>query len=421
MNCKVGKSQISGRITCPPNKSYTHRAVFIASLAEGKSIISNILESEDTLATIDACKKFGATILKNDSELEIIGNKEIKSAYVDAKNSGTTIRIACAIAGLGNGNTKLDGDSSLQKRPMQLLLDSLEEIGAKCTSTNGCPPLTVNGLIRGGEVSIPGNVSSQFLSALLIISPKTEKGLILNIDGDMVSKPYLNATIVTMKKFGVEVEVKIPYKKYIVKPQKYRAADFVVPSDFSSLALLLAASILVGKEFTIEITSDDLPQADKKFIEIIKKLGVEVNVENNFIKVNPIEKIGGGNFDLSDSPDLLPPLSILALKASQKIRIFNVKHARYKETDRIAILASELSKIGVNVKENEDGLELSPPEKIKGSELNSHHDHRLFMSFCIAAMYVGNCIVTDYESVSVSYPNFVSEMKKVGSDIQLDV
>ncbi|MBM3895512.1 MAG: 3-phosphoshikimate 1-carboxyvinyltransferase [Thaumarchaeota archaeon] len=419
MNCKIEKSKISGTLVCPPNKSYTHRAIFLASLADGKSTIKNVLYSRDTNATISACKSFGATIIQDNSNLIVNGIKKIKSSSeIDASNSGTTIRIAAAISALGEGKTVLSGDESLRQRPMQPILDALESIGAKCSSKNGKPPLAITGKVRGGEVTIPGNISSQFVSALMIMSPLTEEGLVLNIDGDLVSKPYLDATIAVMKKFGVTVKNIKSYKNYAVSQQKYKPTTFIVPSDFSSLAMLLSASILVGDNITIKTTIDELPQADRAIFDILKKLGATVNIEKDMVSVQA-QNLNGGKFDLSDSPDLLPPLAILSLKSSKPIHIFNVKHARYKETDRIAILARELKKLGIKVEEKEDGLILELTSKLHSADLNSENDHRLFMAFCIAGMYVGNCTVSDPESVDVSYPDFISDFKKVGGKILL--
>lgn len=419
MNCKIEKSKISGTLVCPPNKSYTHRAIFLASLADGKSTIKNVLYSRDTNATISACKSFGATIIQDNSNLIVNGIKKIKSSSeIDASNSGTTIRIAAAISALGEGKTVLSGDESLRQRPMQPILDALESIGAKCSSKNGKPPLAITGKVRGGEVTIPGNISSQFVSALMIMSPLTEEGLVLNIDGDLVSKPYLDATIAVMKKFGVTVKNIKSYKNYAVSQQKYKPTTFIVPSDFSSLAMLLSASILVGDNITIKTTIDELPQADRAIFDILKKLGATVNIEKDMVSVQT-QNLNGGKFDLSDSPDLLPPLAILSLKSSKPIHIFNVKHARYKETDRIAILARELKKLGIKVEEKEDGLILELTSKLHSADLNSENDHRLFMAFCIAGMYVGNCTVSDPESVDVSYPDFISDFKKVGGKILL--
>ena len=420
MNCRVEKTKISGTLVCPPNKSYTHRAIFLASLADGKSVIKNVLYSRDTNATISTCKSFGATIIQDNSSLTVNGIKEVKSpSEIDASNSGTTIRIAAAIAALGKGKTVLSGDESLRQRPMQPLLDALESIGAKCSSANGKPPISITGKANGGEVTIPGNISSQFVSALMIMSPLTENGLVLNIDGDLVSKPYLDATITSMKKFGVTVKTVKPYKNYIISQQKYKPTAFTVPSDFSSLAMLLSASILLGNNITIKTTIDDLPQADKAIFDILKSLGIIVNIEKDNVTVQSQKPLNGGKFDLSNSPDLLPPLAILSLKSSKPIHIFNVKHARYKETDRIAILARELKKLGVSVEEKEDGLILESTDKLHSADLNSENDHRLFMAFCIAGMYVGSCTVSDPGSIDVSYPNFISDLKRVGGKILL--
>jgi 3-phosphoshikimate 1-carboxyvinyltransferase len=420
MSCEVQKTKISGKIICPSNKSYTHRALLIATLVDGKSVIKNFLLSNDTRASIRAAQSFGAHIQEAGKNITVKGLKEfnIHNAVIDAENSGTTIRIAAAIAALSEGKTVLSGDESLRQRPMQPLLDALEAIGAKCSSKNGKPPITVIGKVKGGEVTIPGNISSQFISALMIIAPKTEKGIILNIKDDLVSKPYLDATIIAMKKFGVNVETITPYKKYNIISQKYKPSTITIPSDFSSLALLLSAAVLLGDELTIEMTMGDLPQGDEKIIDFLEILGVVVTLSKNTITVKSPEKLEGGKFDLKDTPDLLPPLAILALKTSKPITLFNVKHARYKETDRISILARELTKLGINVKEKEDGLILNSSSKLKGAHLNSENDHRLFMAFCMAGMFVGNCTVSNPESIDISYPNFISDMNKVGGKIK---
>jgi len=422
MKCRVEKSEIDGEIECPANKSYTHRAIFLASLAIDKSIIKNILRSGDTNATINACKNFGVEIKDVGDDITVTSANELKlhSNTIDAANSGTTIRIATAISALANDKIVLTGDSSLKKRPMQPLLDALESLGAKCSSSNGNPPISVSGEIKGGEVKIPGDVSSQFISALMITAPKLENGLILNIQGKLVSKPYIDATITMMKKFGVEVETKTPYKKYIIPEQNYKATTLTIPSDFSSLALLLSAAVLLGENLTIQVSTGSMPQADEAIIDILEIMGVVITLDKNTIKIKSPEKLDGGKFDLSNSPDLIPAIAILALKTSKPIEIFNVEHARYKETDRIAILARELAKLGIKVKEKKDGLILKSSKSLTNADLNSENDHRLFMAFCIAGMYVGNCTISDPESVEISYPNFISEMKRIGCKIFVD-
>jgi len=422
MNCKVEKSKLSGKLVCPPNKSYTHRAIFLASLAGNNSKVENVLFSADTIATINACKSFGAEI--NQDEFSITVTKPIKEIEnipeINAENSGTTIRIASAIASLFTKEITLTGDSSLRKRPMKPLLDALESMGAKCYSTNGNPPIKITGKILGGEVTISGNLSSQFVSALLISAPLTDKGMNLSIEGNLVSKPYLDATISTMRYFGVTVQTLIPYKRYNISPQIYKHNNFLVPIDFSSLALLLSAAVLCGERLEIQGSMGNLPQGDEVFIDIIEQLGVKVKIKDSRITVESPEKLGGGKFDLSNSPDLLPPLAILVLKTTNPIEIINVKHARLKETDRIAIIAREVSKMGIKIEEKEDGLILHPSEGLKGANLNSENDHRLFMAFCIAGMFVGNCTITDPESVNVSYPKFIKEMKAIGGKMSVN-
>ena len=420
MNCKVQKSKIAGTISCPTNKSYSHRVIFLATLSEGKSILHNVLDSADVKSTIHACKGFGADISIIDESVTINSKGVINATKIDAANSGTTIRIAAAIASLSDGTTTLTGDSSLKKRPMQPLLDALESMGAKCTSTDGKPPISVRGKISGGEVSIAGNISSQFISALMISGPLTKDGIELKIEGELVSKPYLEATIAIMKKFGVKVHTLIPYKKYQITPQIYHPTEITVPSDFSSLALLLSSAVLVGKDVKIKVAMGDLPQGDEAFIDILEALGVRVIIDEETISINNVEKLSGGKFDLSNTPDLLPPLSILALKSQKPIEIVNVGHARFKETDRIAIIARELKKIGIKIIEKSDGMILESSDQLHGATLNAENDHRLFMAFCIVGMHVGNCTITDPESIDISYPGFIKEMKNCGADIIIE-
>ena len=419
MKCEIKTSKITGKIICPPNKSYTHRAIFLAALSDGKSIVKNVLNSSDIKATISACNAFGVEV-HEDKDIITIKNtigSSVQGSMIDAQNSGTTIRIAIAIAALSGGNTMLTGDESLKKRPMQPILDSLQTLGVSSESDGGLPPITIKGKIKGNQVNIDGKISSQFISALLIVAPRLENGLIINIQGELVSKPYIDLTIAIMKEFGVVVNSEIPYKKYVVKHQIYKPTTFTVPSDFSNLALLLASNVLLGDGLEIEISLGNLPQGDEAIIDILEELGVNVTLNGNIITTKSPEMLTGGRFDLSDTPDLLPALAILSLKSSKPIEIFNVKHARYKETDRIAIISRELKKIGIVVEEHEDGMKLTPNENLSSGELNSENDHRLFMAFSIAAMYIGDCTVTDPDSVQISYPNFISDMKNVGAQI----
>ncbi|MDC0052329.1 3-phosphoshikimate 1-carboxyvinyltransferase [Candidatus Nitrosopelagicus sp.] len=420
MNCKIQKSKLNGRIICPSNKSYTHRAIFLAALSDGKSIVKKILRSNDTLATISACRGFGVEVEEVEDRVTINNtiDSTVGNSMIDAENSGTTIRIAIAVAALSGGNTTLTGDESLRKRPMQPILDSLETMGVKTESDNGKPPIRINGKIEGNEISINGDISSQFISALMIIGPRLPEGLTINVEGELVSKPYVDLTIAIMKKFGVEVNTDEKYKKYQIAHQIYRPTTFSIPSDFSNLALLLAANVLLGDGLAIEINLGDMPQGDEAIVDILERLGVNVTLEEDIITTESPILLKGGKFDLSNTPDLLPAIAILALKSEKPIELFNVKHARYKETDRIAIMSRELKKIGLEVEEKEDGMILKKSEEIHSAELNSENDHRLFMAFSIAGMFVGDCTVSDPDSVKVSYPEFISDIKNVGADFK---
>jgi|TARA_B100001750_G_scaffold217468_1_gene202836 3-phosphoshikimate 1-carboxyvinyltransferase len=421
MKCKIEKSDISGEVICPANKSYTHRAIFLSALSDGKSIIKKVLHSRDTNATISACRAFGVEVDESDDTITIentIGST-VDGSMINAQNSGTTLRIATAIAALSGGTTELTGDDSLKKRPMRPILDSLEELGVNTESDGGKPPITIKGKINGNYVNIKGDISSQFISALLIIGPRLDNGLTIEIDGDVVSKPYIDLTITTMKKFGAEVKVVESYKKYSVEHQIYKPTTFTIPSDFSNLALLLSANILLGDNLKIQISLGELPQGDEEIIDILEKLGVIVTLDDHTITTRSPELLDGGKFDLSSTPDLLPALAILVLKCKSQIEIYNVKHARYKETDRIAIICKELQKIGVIISEKDDGMILKKGDMLNGVELDSHEDHRLFMAFSIVAMFVGDCIVTDPDSVDVSYPRFVSDMQNCGAKISM--
>jgi len=417
MKCKIEKSKISGEVNCPANKSYTHRAIFLSALSDGKSIIKKVLHSNDTNATISACRAFGVEVNESDDTVSVensIGST-VQGSMINAQNSGTTLRIATAIAALSGGNTELTGDDSLKKRPMRPILDSLESLGITTESNDGKPPITIKGKIDGNYVNIKGDISSQFISALLIIAPRLESGLTIEIDGNVVSKPYIDLTITTMKKFGVNVKVVEPYKKYSILHQIYQPTTFIVPSDFSNLALLLSANILLGDSLKIKISLGDLPQGDEAIVDILEQMGVNVTLDSETITTKSPELLDGGKFDLSNTPDLLPALAILVLKCKTQIEIFNVKHARYKETDRIAIICNELKKIGVVVTEKEDGMILKKGDLINGVELNAHDDHRLFMAFSIVGMLIGDCTVTDPDSASVSYPDFISDMQNCGA------
>jgi len=272
--------------------------------------------------------------------------------------------------------------------------------------------------MRGGTAKIMGNVSSQFVSSLLLTSVRADSPTRIEIIGRQVSKPYIDATITTMDRFGAKVSGSAD-TILSVDPGSYKGTTFRIPSDFSSAAMVMAAGVITGNEVIIEGLDFRLPQGDSKIIDIIRKMGgrIEIDTDKGEAKIYGCEVLNGGHFELTDSPDLLPVVSVLALKACSSVYIEGIAHARLKETDRVANISQELVKLGVSVKEESDKMRINAPETLRNANLDAHDDHRLFMAFTIASMLTNKSEVNGAESVDVSYPQFVSEMRRLGADI----
>ena len=445
------RSELWGPVVVPSNKSYTHRAIFMAALARGTSSIQNPLVSRDTMASLEAVRAFGAkvTVSPDMREIEIRGRgrPEPVSGEIDASNSGTTMRISAAIASLCGGRIVIRGDSSLSTRPMQPMVDVINRLGARCASDNGRAPLVITGRegMEGGEVSVDGTISSQFISGLCIAAPLMERGLTININGELVSKPYLDATIAAQRRFGVDVKTEIPYKRYRIDRQDYREAVFSVPGDYSSATLMIAGGILNAREMMVYVdNSEGLPQADRAFVNHAKRLGADIvpdyqtsaqmrirgdvlgwDLPKRGILVRGGD-VRGGYVDLSNSPDSLPATAILGLRSADWVKIGNVAQARYKETDRIALLARELPKMGATVEENRDGLWIRTERRLNHVTLDpraspgKEGDHRLFMAFVMAGTYAGGTSVMDPRCVDVSYSQFLSHVKMLRGRVRVE-
>ncbi len=421
------KSDLAGPINCPPSKSYTHRAIAVSSLAEGESLLLNTLRSRDTIATIRGCKALGVNILDRLDRITVSGRTSFVAPddVINIENSGTTMRFLTAMSALvEKGYTIITGDESIRRRPMEPMIIALRNLGVQCYSTrmNGSAPVVIQGGgIAGGKTEIEGSTSSQFLSGLLISGAYAQSEIEIKVTGKQVSRPYIDSTIATMKKFGISIQKSTDYRILHVTNGMYTPTSFTVPGDFSTAAVILSAGILLGGEILLSGLDFSLPQGDSSILDILKKMEAEVTVsiKQGQIRVAGTEHLEGGEFDLSDSPDLLPVVAILSLRAKSPVRIYGVSHTRFKETDRLAIVASELCKLGVNLKMTNDELIIHPSGKLKSARLNAHDDHRLFMCFVVAAMMTEKSIVMGVRSVDVSYPQFISEMRKLGGRINL--
>lgn len=430
VNVEIRKSFLDGNVKCPPSKSYTHRAIAIASLAEGKSIIKNPLISRDTMATISGCKMLGVKI-KNANEkfdnLEILGMNQFETPkdIINAQNSGTTIRILTSMATLvKNGYTIITGDDSLKTRPMTPLILALNQLGVNVFSSNekGTAPIIIKGGgIKGGKVSIEGNISSQFITSLLISCIYANSEVEIRIKGKQVSIPYILSTIETMKNFGVIIEHDKEYLNYNISNDKYHPTNFIIPGDFSSASFIIAAGILVGKKITLNGLNFYYTQGDMKIIDIVKQMGgdIRIDMQKGEVIINGSNRLDGIDCNLVNTPDLLPAISIIALKARSPMRIFGISHARFKETDRVSNITKELRKMEANIIEKEDEIIINPSKSLKNAELDSYNDHRLFMAFTIASMLTDKSIVRGAESIDVSYPSFLNEIKRLGAQVNL--
>ena len=421
----IQRSQLSGTARCPSSKSYTHRAIFLAALSEGESKIHNPLISRDTLSSINACRAIGPQIISEESSLRIMGTDlETPDTVIDAGNSGTTIRIATSVCSLiESGYSILTGDSSLRTRPMGPLLCSLGELGVDCFSTklDGTPPIVVKGGgLNGGNVTIDGSISSQFVSSLLIAAVRARNDVSIIVEGDQVSRPYILSTIATMEKFGIEVERDSSLRNFYVKTGTNSPCIFHVPSDLSSAALMMAAGVLLSKDkIQLSGLNLDLPQGDSKIFSIVRQMNgsIRVDADRGELFVEASERLDGGEFDLKDSPDLLPVVSILALKAKGPVVINGISHARFKETDRVRNITTELRKLGAVVSETLNSISIQAPTTIKNASLESFDDHRLFMALTIAALLTNHSTLDGAESVDVSYPSFLEDLRRMGANV----
>ncbi|MEM1967435.1 MAG: 3-phosphoshikimate 1-carboxyvinyltransferase [Nitrososphaerota archaeon] len=421
MIVKVRGSGLRGEVRAPPSKSYTHRAVSVALLAPGASTINNPLYSRDTEATINAAKLFGAQLEAREQAITMHGlsKPQTPENVVDAMNSGTTLRIMTCVAGLvKKGYTVLTGDESLRKRPMQPLLDALGQLKIKAWSSklNGTAPVIVEAGEMGGECVIRGDISSQFITGLLIAGSCTAEGVKVRVQGRLVSKPYIDATINVMKAFGASVE-REGYSLFYSNPSGYHSTIFTVPGDYGLAGFMMAAPLVAGGRVKISGLDPSLPQADYRVVEIIRAMGADVREDEGCVEVSEAG-LRGVDVELSDSPDLLPVVAVLASVAEGETRIRGVGHARYKESDRISALASELFKAGIRVQELHDGLVVGGG-RLRPARLDPRGDHRLFMAFALLSLASGGGLeVLDPECASVSYPQFLDDLKKLGCEVE---
>lgn len=395
-------------IEAPPSKSYTNRALIVAALANGKSIIKNPLFSDDTSYMISALKRFGVKIVRKDNRLIVHGangNLNQPKNKIFVGNAGTTMRFITSLAALSKGITRITGDKRMRQRPMQDLLNVLNQLGIKTDSNNGFPPIKVyGGLFEGGNIKLRGNVSSQYISSMLMSAPYAKKDVTIDIIGDLTSKPYVGITLDIMNKFGVNV-TNIDYKKFIIKNnKKYKSCTYKIEGDASNASYFFAAAAITKGKVKVKNINPYTKQGDIRFLDILKKMGCGIKKGKNFIRVEG-HSLKSIDVDMNEMPDVVSTLAVTSLFADSTTTIRNVQNLRYKETDRLKALATELRKIGADVEETQAGLKIKR-RRLKKAIIETYNDHRMAMSFAVAGLTINGIKIKNQNCVTKSFPDF---------------
>lgn len=410
---------LDATLEVPGSKSYTQRALIIAALAQGRSILSHVLISEDTRYLVEALRALGIQILTSDSDTIIQGTGgEIRNPgqAIFLGNNGTALRFLTTMVSLGEGEFLLDGGSRLRERPLKPLLDALKTLGVTSHSRDnkGYPPVRIEAQgLRGGSVAFTDVESSQYISSLLIGAPYAAEDIEITLKGVTVSEPYIEMTLNIMERFGAEIERGEKNRFKVKSGHKYEGQKYIVEGDASSASYFFLAAVLCrGRVRVMNINPDSL-QGDIKILNIMESMGCSVVRGDSWVDV-----IGGplhdGNivFDMGNMPDMVPTLAVLAAFRQGQTTITNASHLRLKESDRIAALVKELNRIGVTAKERDDGLVITGG-KPHGAEIETYNDHRIAMSFAMAGLAVPGMKIKDKLCVGKSFPGFWDELKKL--------
>ncbi|MCK5696027.1 MAG: 3-phosphoshikimate 1-carboxyvinyltransferase [Desulfobacula sp.] len=398
-------------VVIPGSKSISHRMMICASLSNGISNIENLLPSDDILLTIDALKHMGANISQvNGSHYKVSGfggNPKNYTKDIYLGNSGTSMRLLAGIAALGNTGYTLTGDKRLCERPMKELLDALSLLGirARSKNKNGMPPVHILGSSRaGGSVKIDCSKSSQYLSSLLIMGPFMKNGLDITLEGPAVSSPYIDLTLDIMRNFNIEAHQINTTHYRVLGQQSYIPGDFFVEPDLSNAGYFWAMGAVTKKMIFVKNITLNFLQGDLKQIRILEQMGCVLKVKDNQIGVCGAA-LKGIDVDMSDTPDAVPAIAVVASFAKGKTRITNIKHLREKECDRIDAVSSQLMKMGIKVKQGEDYLEITGGNP-EGARIETFNDHRIAMAFSIPGLMIQGMEIENETCVEKSFPNY---------------
>jgi 3-phosphoshikimate 1-carboxyvinyltransferase len=416
----TAKGPLDATVDIPGSKSLTNRAMIASALAAGKSVLSGALFADDTRRMIEALGGLGFSVVTDETRCRIEitgmgGHVPASAAELSCGNSGTTIRFCAALAALGQGAYTLDGVPRMRERPIGDLVDALRTLGAlvEYEGAEGYPPITVHARgLTGGAVRLNRPPSSQFVSALLLVAPSAIHDVMLEVEGPPVSAPYIAMTTGLMDRFGVGVmsEIGPTNAKFIVPArQTYRPCNYAIEPDASNASYFLAAPAVAGGTVTVRGLGCDSVQGDVGFTDVLERMGCGIDRSSDALTVRGPsggEKLRAIDVDLNHMPDMVQTVATLALFADGKTTIRNVGNLRLKETDRLAALVVELSKLGATVVEREDGLTIEPPDRITPATIATYDDHRMAMSFALVGLAVEGISIEDAMCVEKTFPDF---------------
>lgn len=419
---------VNASVRPPGSKSITNRALICAALADGTSVLRGALDSDDTQVMIDSLKKLGVAIEADftNGRLTVAGRGgQFNSPQDDLfiGNSGTTVRFLTAALAFAGGRYCLTGVDRMHQRPIGPLVDAINGIGGHVVaqSPNQCPPVAIDGpAIEGGSVAVSGNISSQYLSGLLMAAPLAQGDVEFQIDGTLISQPYVLMTIAVMKSFGVTVEHNDTLTRFKINAsQHYRNCDYSIEPDASAASYFFAAAAICGGTATVEGLHQNSLQGDVRFVECLAKMGCKVVWNSDSIEVTG-PAVGGIDVDMSDVSDTVQTLTSVALFVNGPTHVRNVAHNRVKETDRIGNLAIELRKFGVRVDERDDGLSVYPVAQNETGDasvpaaavIETYDDHRMAMSLALVGLRRQGVVITNPGCVAKTYPDFFADLDR---------
>lgn len=418
MKLTIKPSAVSGSITAPPSKSMTHRALVLAALAPARSRIRNPLKAYDTEVTASVLKKLGINMVRGNDWMVEGGNLQAPIEVLHCGESGTTLRFMSAVCALVDGDCQMTAEPSLLSRPLSPLLDALRQVGVLIEASGGLAPIKImgTGRINGGEARLPGDISSQFVSALLTVAPLADARMNITLTTKLESRPYVAMTMDVMRVFGVEAEVSPDMMRLTAPLKPYRAATCVVEGDWSSASYSLAAGAIAG-EVTVYGLNPFSSQADKALLPLLVEMGAETSISGDAVKVSA-SCLRGIEADLSDCPDLFPVVCSLCAAAEGRSRLTGLGRLRLKESDRIAAMVEGLTRMGAEIRCGMDSVTITGGS-LHGAEIDPWGDHRIAMSLAVLSLKVrGETTITNTGCVSKSYPGFWDDLKSIGGRLR---